>query len=186
MTIEKEKQSRYSPGPVLSEEILLRIIYYPSHINDDGKLAPEAIPIKDLSDRGFSTYRKLYVKREKISHVIDNYVSKKPERECRGISPILCETIRSVNDKEARKAFDVLDDARTKDDKAHAEIKFSRDYGKSVQRGLRKKLKDKFTAIHEVETVYAELNETNQPQKVNLFENIIATLSYWWNKFTGK
>ena len=123
--LESTKQSPFSPGPVLSEETLLRIVYFPAHIDDDGNLKPEAIPTQDLNDRGFSVYRKLYAKREKISNVIDNYVSRKSERKCRGISPILCETVRNIDDKDKKKAFFVLDAADTKDNEAHAEIKFS-------------------------------------------------------------
>ena len=100
MTVEEKKQSHFSPGPVLSEETLLRIIYYPAHIDDGGKLKPEAIPTQDLRKRGFSVYRKLYVKRQKISNVIDNYVSRNSARVCRGISPILCRTVRRITDKE--------------------------------------------------------------------------------------
>ncbi len=155
--VEEEKQSQYSPGPVLSEETLLRIIYYPAHVDNDGQLKPEAIPTQDLKERGFSVYRKSYVKREKISTVINNYVSKKTERECRGISPIQCQTVRSITDKEMNKAFNVLDDAKTKEDTAHAEIKYSRNYGRAEQKGLRKKLIDKFTTILDTEIIYSEL-----------------------------
>lgn len=157
MVDEEKKQSLYSPGPVHSKETLLRIIYYPNHVDDDGNLKPEAIPTQDLRERGFSVFRKLYVKREKISNVIKDYISKDPKRECRGISPVLCETVRCIKDRESKKSFNVLDDAKTKDDEAHAEIKYSRKYGKAEQKGLRKKLKDKFTAILEVESIYAEL-----------------------------
>ena len=75
----------------------------------------------------------------------------------------MCETVRSIGDKENNKAFNVLDAATTLDDEAHAEIKFSQNYGRAEQRGLRSKLKDKFTTILEVESIYAELKETNSP-----------------------
>ena len=54
--IEETKQSQFSPGPVLSKETLLRIVYYPAHIDDDGKLKPEAIPTQDLMDTGGFLY----------------------------------------------------------------------------------------------------------------------------------
>ena len=179
--IEETKQSQFSPGPVLSEETLLRIVYYPAHIDDDGKLKPEAIPTQDLKERGFSVYRKLYVKREKISNVIDTYVSRQSERRCRGISPILCETVRNIGDKENNKAFNVLDAANTLEDEAHAEIKYSQNYGRAEQRGLRSKLKDKFTTILEVESIYAELKETNSPTtKKSLLEKIKSFFTHFW------
>jgi len=179
--LEKTKQSQFSPGPVLSEETLLRIVFYPDHIDDEGKLKPEAIPTQDLRDRGFSVYRKLYVKRKKISNVIDNYVLKKPERQCRGISPVLCHTVRSINDRVESKAFNVLDDAQTIDDEAHAAIKFSRKYGKAEQKGYRSKLKDKFTAILDTESVYTELKNTDPPTiKRSLTERILSIFTDFW------
>ena len=178
--LEKTKQSQFSPGPVLSEETLLRIVYYPAHIDDDGKLKPEAIPTQDLNNRGFSVYRKLYAKREKITSVIDNYVSRKAERKCRGISPILCETVRNIGDKENNKAFDVLDAADTLDNEAHAEIKYSRTYGRSEQRGLRSKLKDKFNTILDTELVCAELKNTAPPaKKKSLWAAILSFFIFW-------
>lgn len=186
MAIEEEKQSQYSPGPVLSEESLLRIVYYPAHIDDDGQLKPEAIPTQDLNDRGFSVYRRLYVKREKLSNVINSYVGKKPERECRGISPILCQTVRTISDRKAKKAFNVLDDATTKDDEAHAEIKFTRKYGRAEQKSLRNKLKDKFTAILDVETICSELQDTDLHNNKSWLKTITFFFYYWLAKFTGK
>lgn len=179
--IEETKQSQFSPGPVLSEETLLRIIYYPDHIDDGGNLLPEAIPTQDLRERGFSVYRKLYVKRKKVSDVIDNYVSKKSERQCRGISPVQCHTVRSINNKDGNQAFNVLDDAKTEDDEAHAEIKFSQKYGKAEQKGYRSKLKDKFTTILDTESVYAELINTAPPaKKKSLLAAILSFLTSFW------
>lgn len=179
---ERTKQSQFSPGPVLSEETLLRIVYYPAHIDDDGKLKPEAIPTQDLNRRGFSVYRKLYAKREKIATVIDSYVSRKTERKCRGISPILCKTVRNIDDKENNKAFDVFDAADTLDNEAHAEIKYSRTYGKAEQRGLRSKLKDKFNVILDVESVYVELKHAVPPPKKKTFWSIfISFFTKFWN-----
>lgn len=173
--IEETKQSEFSPGPVLSEETLLRIIYYPAHIDDDGNLQPEAIPTQDLRERGFSVYRKLYAKRQKVSDVIDNYVSKNPERHCRGISPIQCHTVRSINNKDGNQAFNVLDDAKTEDDEAHAKIMFSQKYGKAEQKGYRSKLKDKFTTILDTELIYAELDNTT-PAPTVIKKNLIAKI----------
>ncbi len=177
---ERTKQSQFSPGPVLSEETLLRIVYYPAHIDDDGKLKPEAIPTQDLNSRGFSVYRKLYAKREKITTVIDTYVSRKAERKCRGISPILCKTVRNIDDKESNKAFVVLDAADTLDNEAHAEIKYSRAYGRSEQRGLRLKLKDQFNTILDTESVYAELKDTVPLTKnKSIWARILSFITFW-------
>ncbi len=175
----EEKQSPCSPGAVLSEETLLRIVYYPSHIDDNGKLKPEAIPTQDLRTRGFSVFRKLYIKRKKIDKVIDSYVGKNSERRCKGIYPIICSTVRNIEDNSKKKAFNVLDDAQTFDNEAHAEIKYSQKYTKSEQKGLRDKLKDKFIVVKEVSEICEELSENNKNWLTRL-------LSCWWNKFTGK
>lgn len=186
MVIEEERQSPFSPGPVLSEETLLRIIYYPYHIDDDGKLKPEAIPTQDLRDRGFSVYRKLYVTRGKITSVIDEYISRKSDRECRGISPVLSGTVRNINDKETKQAFHVLDDAKTKDDEAHAEIKYARSYGRAEQKGLRYKLIDEFTTILKVESVCSELKSSKliNGNNKNVITKIKELFLYYWMKLT--
>lgn len=186
MSIEEEKQTRFSPGPVLSEETLLRIIYYPAHIDDNGELKPEAIPTQDLRDRGFSVYRKLYVTRAKITSVIDNYVSRKSERECRGISPVLSRTVRNISDKEGNQSFHVLDDAKTEDDEAHAQIKYARSYGRAVQKGLRDKLRREFTTILEVESVCGELRNNKLFTIKKIVVKIKEFFLYYWMKFIAK
>lgn len=183
MLIEKEKQSAFSPGPVLSEETLLRIVYYPAHIDEDGRLKPEAIPTQDLRERGFSVYRKMYVKREKIYRVIENYVAKKPERECRGISPILTKIVRDINDNVNKQAFHVLDDAKTKDNEAHAEIIYAQNYGRAEQKGLRNKLRDEFTAIREVGSVCEELGDLGEILNKNIATKSNNFFLNLWGKF---
>ena len=55
---EQRKCNQYSPGPVDDAEYLLRIVFNPEHINDENQVLPVAIPISDLSERGFSVERK--------------------------------------------------------------------------------------------------------------------------------
>ena len=160
-----KKQSRYSPGPVCSKEILLRIIYSPAHIDDAGQLKPEAIPSQDLKERGFSVFRKLYSSRKKLSAVIENYVSKKPQRSCKGVSSIECRKVRSISDYNNKQAFNVFDDAQTEEDKAHAKIIYSKKYNKAEHKSLRKKLLDELSVILEVEKIYRDLGDTKAHNK---------------------
>lgn len=165
MSDEQIKQSPYSPGPVADSERLLRIIFYPDHVDENDNLKPEAIPTQDLRERGFSVYRKFYIKTEKIYNVISNYTSNKHERQCRGISPIITSTVRSLRDTGNSQAFHVFDDANTKDDEAHAKIVYAQSYGRGYQKKLRNDLKDKFNSILSIETVCNEINLNKTSRK---------------------
>lgn len=157
MSVEDSQQTPFAPGCVSSEEILLRIIFSPDHIDINGNLKPEAIPSQDLKERGFSVQRKLFVSKKRIYENIDHFVSRKESRFCKGISPIKCEVVRSIEDNQLNKVFNVIDDALTENDHAHAKIMFKNSYGRSMIKSLRKKLLDEFSVILEVKHVVDDL-----------------------------
>jgi hypothetical protein len=157
MSIEDSKQSEFSPGPVSYDETLLRIVFSPDHIDINGNLKPEAIPTQDLKERGFSVQRKSYVRKKKIHENIEQFVSRKDSRNCKGISPVECKVVRSIEDDQALNAFDVIDDALTEEDRAHAKIMFKGKHGPSKMKALRRKLMDEFRVILEVKDVVENL-----------------------------
>jgi len=138
LDVETKKQTEFSPGPVEDQEQLLRAVFVPDHVDENGELKPEAIPRTDLQQRGFSVYRHGYVSRERFDGVLEGYLQKDKNRACTGIAKLICGAVRSISDEEERQAFLVFDDANVEIDEAHAAILFSSSYTPSRQKRLRK------------------------------------------------
>jgi hypothetical protein len=97
----------FSPGLVRDDEIILRTIHDPHHIQD-GKLSTSAaIPLDDLRSRGWSVDRKKFTSlwRVKIAHW--RWQRRKPDLEGCYLIPIQVGSVRAIPDN----TFSVTDDA---------------------------------------------------------------------------
>lgn len=158
------QNNSFSPGPISNNEILLRLIFSPDHIHEDGTLKTEAISRRDLTERGFSLFRKKYVTVNKLLKVIEEYIENKNERKCEGISQFVCETVLSITDEAFGEIFQILEDANTEDDLAHAIIKFSphllkcKDFKPATQKKFRSELIKKLENIIKTEIIFREIS----------------------------
>jgi hypothetical protein len=72
--LHSQSEHEPNPGPVGDPEVLIRLIYTPEHVNEDGTLKNSAIPKQDLerldlqkpAPRGFSLIRSGHISQEEI------------------------------------------------------------------------------------------------------------------------
>ena len=113
-TIDDElcSQSAYSPGVVQDEEELLRIIFHPEHISDNGDVLPTAIALEDLRSRGFSVDRRQHAQRNIMQQTVECLRNRQPNhRQVDFIAQLLCEAVREMQDNDQERAFIVIDTA---------------------------------------------------------------------------
>ena len=71
------------------------------------------------------------------------------------------------------------------DDEAHAEIKYSQNYGRAEQKGLRNKLRNEFTAIRDVESIYSELKAKESPCNKSCLDKLSSYFRGLLKKIVG-
>lgn len=151
---ELTKQSPYAHTPVNLQENLIRVIYRPDHVDNNGRLLENAIPSQDLTGRGFSVQRQSYVKKEKIQGMIDNYVNKKAERSFHSLAKAPCKAVRALHDEQNNQIFCVIDDANEPEDAGHAIILCARPYPQSKLKKLRTQLLEVFSSLYSFEELF--------------------------------
>lgn len=113
-----------SPGIVEDEEYLIREMFNPQHINDEGKVVKRAISVNELLADGFSVHRIKYVSKEFVEKAIQTRLSKKKKLwKSEGVSRLKTLAIRQLFLGNER-AFFVFDTA-TEDNPGHASIYFA-------------------------------------------------------------
>lgn len=130
---------QFSPGVVEDNELILRELFNPQHVGDDGEIVPAAISLQDLRERGFSVHRMKYVTREFIESSIKQRLAKprsgKQWKE-EGVAKIVVRKIRELKLQD-RQAFVVIDTA-LENNRGHASIFFAnREIDKADTRELR-------------------------------------------------
>lgn len=100
-----------SPGLVRSNELVLRTILDPDHLEPDGKLALAAISLADIRFRGWSVDRKYFTGlwRVRLSH--SEWKKKKPHLRKIHVLPILVGEIRLPGPTTGQQDFVVTDTA---------------------------------------------------------------------------
>lgn len=131
-----------SPGVVADEELLLRELFSPQHINDDGQASAATISLKDLRYRGFSVNRISYVSQDFIRLSVSERLAR-PRRERpwrdEGVAKFQARQIRKIR-VEGNQAFVVIDTALV-ENPGHASIYVTRpEKGEAYARELRKLL----------------------------------------------
>jgi len=113
---EQHSISSYSPGIVQDEEYLIRLIFSPTHFNEQtGQLKPFAF--FDCKDKGLSVNRMQYTSVEELKQTAA-FISH--GRKIIGVVVAKCADIRAVLD-ESERAFCIYDTA-TKNNPSHADI----------------------------------------------------------------
>ena len=139
--------SQYSPGVVEDNEILIRQIYSPIHIDKQtGKILPLAF--LDVQDKGMSVNRKIYSSIEELNKKVQ-YKLRLDEKRGKGkgfegIIYATCQDVRAIKTNDNLKAFCVYDTGN-KNDISHADIcqaTSSRVYGSKMRLKLREIFSD--------------------------------------------
>lgn len=128
-----------SPGVVEDDEFLLRELFNPQHVDDDGRILVTAISLKDLRERGFSVNRIRYVSPEFIRSSVEERLSRPrqgtPWRD-EGVAKLETRRVRQIRVEEDR-AFAVIDTALP-ENPGHASIYAGRpEKGEAYARELR-------------------------------------------------
>jgi len=116
--------SQYSPGVVEDNEILIRQIYSPIHIDKQtGKILPLAF--LDVQDKGMSVNRKIYSSIEELNKKVQ-YKLRLDEKRGKGkgfegIIYATCQDVRAIKTNDNLKAFCVYDTGN-RNDISHADI----------------------------------------------------------------
>lgn len=151
---EKAVQSEYpSPGVVHSEEIVLRLFYSPEHVDDHGKIQPQAIPKDDLSGRSFSSdkmrylsvFRKIYVDDNSLISLAEHQMERSSERKKCYLFSACVSSLREMLDDEHDRAVCVIDKALS-NNYSHAGVVPTKYRSRSKVLGIRKKIADMMTA----------------------------------------
>jgi hypothetical protein len=139
--------SKYSPGIVKDDEILIRQIYSPIHIDQEtGKIT--SLTFDDASSKGLSVNRKAHCSLEQLKEKIERKLEidrerGKMDRRFIGIIYSICGDIRTIKNDNIR-GFCVYDTAKVKDI-SHADICqcVGRSQGSKIRRQLQKAFQDK-------------------------------------------
>ena len=121
---EKVSVSQYSPGIIEDDEILIRQIYSPIHIDKQtGKILPLAF--LDVQDKGMSVNRKIYSSIEELNKKVQ-YKLRLDEKRGKGkgfegIIYATCQDVRAIKTNDNLKAFCVYDTGN-RNDISHADI----------------------------------------------------------------
>ncbi|OBQ37631.1 MAG: hypothetical protein AN487_09715 [Anabaena sp. CRKS33] len=134
--------SQYSPGVVEDNEILIRQIYSPIHIDEEtGRV--NTFAFTDVQDKGMSVNRKTYSSIEELNKKVQ-YKLRSDEKRGKGkgfegVIYATCHDIRAIKTNDGLKAFCVYDTGN-KNDISHADIcqaTSSRVYGSKIRLKLR-------------------------------------------------
>ncbi|MEA5579125.1 hypothetical protein [Anabaena sp. UHCC 0451] len=121
---EKVSVSKYSPGIIEDDEILIRQIYSPIHIDQEtGKI--NSLAFDDAKDKGMSVNRKIYTSLEELNKKVEYKLNldqqRGKDRSFLGFIYTTCENVRSLKTNDNLKAFCVYDTGN-KHDISHADI----------------------------------------------------------------
>lgn len=118
--------SEHSPGSVLNEEVLVRILVAPQHMHKK-KIQPTAASLSDSERKGLSVIRNGYIEDDIIRAVAEGLVnrarnSNNDKAGVFGVLLIECSTVRQfVRFEESKRCYCVYDTAE-KNNHGHAEI----------------------------------------------------------------
>ena len=121
----KSAAPEISPGIVEDEEQLIREMFNPQHINEEGKVIERAISVNELLVDGFSVHRIQHVSKEFVEKSIQTRLSRKRKEPwaSEGVPKLKTLAVRQIFLEDER-AFVVIDTA-TEDNPGHASIYFA-------------------------------------------------------------
>ena len=120
----KSAAPEISPGIVEDEEHLIREMFNPQHINEEGEVIERAISVNELLADGFSVHRIRHVSKEFVEKSIQARLSRKRKEPwtSEGVSRLKTLAVRQIL-LDNERAFVVIDTA-TEDNPGHASIYF--------------------------------------------------------------
>ena len=127
--------SEFSPGLISDDEILVRVIFNEDHILENGLHPAEFSTVKTF---GLSVLRKLYCDKTEFERLIQKVFDGK---EVKGIAIVKTKDIKNIVDKGER--IFCLYDTSEQGNVSHSDI-FQVNGGKSFQKEMRKRLREKF------------------------------------------
>ena len=146
---------KFSPGLVESDEIVLRTVWDPDHLEADGKLkVATAISLKDIKTRGWSVDRKQYTNYRKMKELHEDWQTTKPHIQRFHILPVSVREIRQIVLPSQLMTFVVIDCAECLRP-SHAGVLLSGICGDGLARQFRNKLLEKLPQYTELERVFA-------------------------------
>lgn len=122
---ERVTVSDFSPGPVQDDEILIRTLYSPIHVNNQTQeIKPAAFD--DVLKRGLSVDRKSHISQRELEIKTRGKIEQDLEAGKRrddfwGVTVADCSNVRSILAEERYRSFCIYDTA-TEDNRAHADI----------------------------------------------------------------
>lgn len=131
-----------SPGLVQSDEIVLRTVLDPDHLEADGKLASAAMSLHDIRFRGWSVDRKRFTSQWRVRLSHSSWRKKKPDLLRIHVLPIPVGDIRRVDPTTKNQDFVVTDTAMWLNP-AHAHVLLSSPQGEGAARRFRNNLLQK-------------------------------------------
>lgn len=162
---EAESVSDHSPGPVKGEELLLRTLYSPIHINPTtGDVNP--IYFRDAANRGLSVNRKMHIDEAELRVRIEGKIARDRDADKKRddffrVLTARCDAVKGILE-DGKRLFCVYDTAMS-DDPSHADICQANDpltkHTKAERMKMRSRLFESFdTRPHTLETVYQRAN----------------------------
>jgi hypothetical protein len=137
-----------SPGVVGDDELVLRVIYVPEHVDDNGRLLPEAIPTQDLQRRldetgrirTLSVFRERYVDDHSLIELAERQIGSVPaSRQFAVVCSAQTANLRALQDEVGHRVVCVVDDALA-DEPSHAGLISAKELTRSKAKGVRLRL----------------------------------------------
>jgi hypothetical protein len=149
----KSAAPRFSPGVVRSDEIVLRTVLDPDHLEPNGKLALAAIALEDIRFRGWSVDRKCFTSFRRVQSEHFAWKRRKPHLQKIHVLPIAVSDIRSVGNTTGQQHF-VVTDTSVWRNPAHADVLLSSRQGEGAARGFRTQLFQKLPPYTDLATTF--------------------------------
>jgi hypothetical protein len=143
-----------SPGLVRSNEIVLRTVLDPDHLEADGKLASAAISLQDIQHRGWSVDRKYFTGLWRLRLFHSGWQKKRPNIRKFYVLPIPVDKIRYSEPTTGQQDFVVIDSAMWLNP-AHSAVLLSGPRSQGAARGLRNNLLRKLPPYVDISEAFA-------------------------------
>jgi hypothetical protein len=130
---------RFSPGVVRADELVIRTVLDPSHLEPDGRLKPAAIALQDLQTRGWSVARRSFTSARRVRAAHSRWQERDPSIKRCYVMPIKVLDLRRVDPFSGQQNLIVLDTAAWLSPD-HASVLLSARMSQSVARSIRDQL----------------------------------------------
>jgi hypothetical protein len=148
----------FSPGLVQSDEIVLRTVLDPDHLEPNGNLAAAAISLEDIRFRGWSVDRKRFTCLWRVRFFHSGWKKRRPNIRRFYVLPLPVGVIRQPDPATGQQQFVVTDAAKWLNP-AHAHVLLSASQGEGAARGYRTKLLQRLPPYVDVATAFTPVDK---------------------------